>query len=99
MNIEKLKDKMATHEQYKTLCISTGDVSEGDLDWLRDNYDDMIMARDTGFIIKLYEDMESNFEEFNNLSHKAYMLLSLAHIAGFRMIEIDADAQPLLGEV
>lgn len=86
---------MRTHEQYKTLCISTGDISAEDLNNLKHIDSQMIMERDTGFFIKLYDEEEYNNDEFQSLSFKTMVIIHAARDAGFRVIEIDCDAERL----
>ena len=87
--------KMQKAEQYKTLCISTEDIGPQDLHNLHHIDSEMIMERDYGFFIKLYEEEEYNMDEFQGLDWKTLMIIKAARDAGFRMIEIDCDAQPL----
>jgi len=50
----------------------------------------MVMERDTGFLVKLYDDVEYFADE--PYSDNLRGLLMSAHQAGFRMMEFDSDA-------
>ncbi|MDC8832834.1 DUF5983 family protein [Alteromonas gilva] len=55
----------------------------------RDDFQ-MVMERDTGFVVKLYEEVEDFAGE--PYSCNLLGLLMSAHQAGFRMVEFDSDA-------
>ena len=97
MEYEKLEAAMLKQESYKTVCISTGDITERDIGMLEESDSNMVMSRDTGFFLKLYEERESNMEEFGGVSLRLLSIIQAAHGAGYRMIEIDADAQTISG--
>ena len=95
---ENLMQSMRHHEQYKTLCISTGDLGVQDLHNLKHIDSQMVMERDTGFFIKLYDEEEYNMDEFQGLDWKTKVIINAARDAGFRMIEIDCDADRLTAD-
>ena len=76
-------------ESYKAACLSTAHLTPADhrrLDRLQSN---MVICRDTGWFVKLYEEPENNFypfmsREFNDI------LVKLCH-SGYRMVEFDCD--------
>lgn len=94
-----LKLKMQEHEQYKTLCISTGDITEPDMKKLELAAEltgmNMIMVRDTGLFLKLYREEEYMTDMIGNLTPETQQIINAAIAAGFRMIEIDCDTEPL----
>ena len=51
----------------------------------------MIMGRDTGFFVKLYEEYSS--EVIDSLSMSARKVFALAYAHGYRMVELDCDAK------
>jgi hypothetical protein len=94
-----LKRKMQAHEQYKTLCISTGDITEPDMDKLTLTAGltgmNMIMVRDTGLFLKLYDDECYMTDMIDNLTTETQQIINTAIAAGYRMIEVDCDAEAL----
>jgi hypothetical protein len=88
-----LHNKLLSQEQYKAVCISTGDIPEADMDKLAEMglMGQMVTTRDTGYFIKLFEEAEYNDEEYSALSATTKAIFSAAHEIGFRMIEIDCD--------
>lgn len=92
MNIsEQLK---ASQDQYSTICISTAHVSKEDRTKLSrmcfDPNCNMIMKRDTGWFVKLYDEAEDNdYDVSEDLKALFYYCVE----AGFRMIEFDCDAE------
>lgn len=57
---------------------------------------EMIFARDTGWFVKLYDDVESNNEMFKDSPELQY-IAELALASEHRMIEFDGDAAHYLG--
>lgn len=96
------KRKFATdiHEdKYQCIGVSTSHLTSDDKDKLSltaDGECNMIMERDTGFFIKLYEETEYTHNLCDNLSQEAQDVIMACHAAGFRMIEFDCDADELL---
>jgi hypothetical protein len=89
------QELMNSIDQYKTVGISVDHISEADRDSLSELAADescgMILERDTGWFIKLYEDIDSNNRYL--ISEGLKSLLESCLKAGYRMIEIDCDAQ------
>jgi hypothetical protein len=94
-------------EQYSCLAVSTSHIKESDAKMLQHladsepNVCDMIMARESGFFIKLYEEEDEYLDDpeyehlnyYSTLSHEANALIELAYRAGYRLIELDCDAR------
>jgi len=85
-------------ESFKALVLSTGHLTEADRDTLVEAMNDpgepMIMGRDTGFFVMLYDDQDSNIGAFvtdHNLSTTFMIIIGYAHNKGYRMIQFDAD--------
>jgi len=79
-------------DQYRCLGVSTAHLSpEAQASLEREQGGGMIMERDTGWFVKLYDDI--NILQQMNLSTDLLQLLFTIHDAGFRMVEFDADAQ------
>lgn len=79
-------------DTYQVICINSSHLIDSDKDLL-DNLGTstgMIMKRDTGWFVKLYEDLESNY--LYDSSNELKKLFELCHAAGYRMIEFDCDA-------
>lgn len=85
--------------EYKAVAISTADITQHDMNNLPHIDSGMIMQRDTGFFIKLYEEAEYNLMEFQHLSFQLNTILQQAHYLGYRMVEIDCDAEPVMGHL
>ncbi len=85
----------ASQDSYRVISISTAHLSPGDIIGLdslaNDSECQMVMKRDTGYFVKLYDDIETNngfighSDSFDNIVINAYE-------AGYRMIEFDCDA-------
>lgn len=90
------KQAIPKHEdQYKCIAISTAHLDHHDRMVLENSDKNMIMGRDTGWFVKLYED-----EPLSGLSMftpKFQTLVSDIYAAGYRMIEFDGDAPVLDG--
>lgn len=88
------KELAATEDNYKVIGISTCHLSKADqvsLDELaQDEQCNMVMKRDTGWFVKLYEEKEYN--DGHAVSDNLKALLGFCFNAGYRMIEFDADA-------
>lgn len=81
---------------YKVVVLSTAHLTEGDKDAMElGNHDNsqMIMKRDTGFFVKLYDEVESNYCGF--MSESLLKIIRWAHHERFSMIEFDSDAREL----
>lgn len=87
-------------EEYHCLAVSTAHIRESDAKELQRLADappdvcDMIMARESGFFVKLFadENAEQRLNYYPGLSHEANALLELACRAGYLMVELDCDA-------
>ncbi len=91
-------DFLENYDTYRTTAISTAHLSESDKELLsylalRDDFQ-LIMERDAGYFIKIYEDVECYADETVYSDNLLGLILS-AHQAGFRMIEFDTDAPPM----
>lgn len=88
---------MCAEDQYKVIGISTAHLTMDDKSLLshlaqRDDTS-MCMERDTGFFIKLYDELTC-YEE-STYSENILNIVKLAIEAGFRMIEFDGDASEM----
>lgn len=84
-------------DTYACIAVSTSHFTESDLAKLSaTTSSNMIMERDTGFFIKLYNEKEYNQDLCDNLTHTAQDVIMACHEAGFRLIEIDNAADELL---
>lgn len=83
-----------TEDTYKAIGIYIGHLSKPDREALKELSEDgevtMVMERDTGFFVKLYD--EAKYNVYGELSDLANNILAFAYEAGFRMIEFDCDA-------
>lgn len=78
-------------ETYSGIALSTGHLSKDSLDWLNENYlkSNVMFKRDTGFIIKLYQDFILSYDDMpKELEH----IITVVICAGFCLLEFDADA-------
>ncbi|HAS6975738.1 TPA: hypothetical protein I7297_15270 [Vibrio parahaemolyticus] len=86
----------AANDQYKTLGVSICHIPLDEHEALNElSYApdcNMIMGRNTGWLIKLYDEPENNLG-YNGMGEEFHNILVSAVKAGYRMIEIDADAQ------
>lgn len=91
--MKALNSKLLKQEQYKVVCISTGDIHESDMDVLAgiSVNSDMVANRESGFFVKIYDDAESNDLEYGELSGVARDIIEAARELGFTMIEISCD--------
>lgn len=91
-----------TDDEYRTVCVSTAHLRSEDikaLDALCET--NMVMHRDTGFFVKLYEDIDhydmslpgAENSKYRLLSDECLTILRDAHDAGYRMVEFDSDAE------
>ena len=88
--------KVEQPETYSCAAISTAHMTLTDsmaLTRLVAQGDGMIMIRDTGFFIKLYEEPEYNRRD--KLSAGLNDLIEHLHSQGFRLVEFDQDADKL----
>jgi hypothetical protein len=92
INVQKAL--LASKDTYNVISISTSHISNEDrirLDvYSNDKTCNMIMNRDSGWFIKLYDDESAN--EAHGLSAPLTTLLNVCLNLGFRMIEFDSDA-------
>lgn len=80
-------------DAYNCIGINTSHLStmaQSDLNGLA-HTSEMIFARDTGWFVKLYDDVESNNEMFKDSAELQY-IAELALASEHRMIEFDGDA-------
>lgn len=85
-------------ETYSVLAASTGHIELADNGALRvaASQTGMVMARHTGYFIKLYQnDKAANIRP--GYSSSLQKLIEFAHDKGFGMIELDCDAETLEG--
>lgn len=87
-------DLLNTDDQYKCIGISTGHLTPHDIEQLRhlaarDDFQ-MVMERDTGFMVKLHE--ESEYFADDPYSDNLLGILMSVHQAGYRLVEFDSDA-------
>jgi hypothetical protein len=81
-----------TEDQYLCIALSTKHVERAVMEQLDEHRSDMILKRDTGFFIKLFEEFDSVVELFKGYPNSFLDMLDLLHQRDFRMIEIDCDA-------
>lgn len=88
---------IAHGESYRCVALSTAHLTPNDVAELSAlcGSNPMIMARDTGWFVKLYEEVESNVRP--ELSDTYNAIISAAVAAGFRLVEFDADATVIDG--
>ena len=84
-------------EQYKCLALSTAHLTKKDAALLSDlsSIDPMVMSRDTGFFIKLYDD-QGGGDDLNykgGYSPDLRRVISYAISHGHRLIEFDNDVE------
>jgi hypothetical protein len=89
------QELLDSEDQYKTIGISVNHVSEADRESLSELAIDescgMVLERDTGWFIKLYDESDSNNR--HSISDDLKSLLESCLSAGYRMVEIDCDAK------
>jgi len=95
-----LQGSLSTEECYRVVSINSGHLTQADNDALTAAADDvdetMVMSRETGFFIKLYEDEENaGCNLCHGHSETIKVIIQWAHQSGYRMIEFDCDAQVL----
>ncbi|MBT0587955.1 DUF5983 family protein [Alteromonas oceanisediminis] len=95
MGQSRINVLQSSTENYKTVCLSTQSINESDhkqLDILgRDSAEGMIQSRDTGWWVKLYNEPEYNHRD--GFSDDFNALLADCLVAGYRMVEFDADCE------
>lgn len=82
---------LAEKDEYRAICLSTGYLSPCDMekvDEVAGMTNNMVLKRDTGYFIKLYDVIELNGYGF---STRFMHLLDICLSAGFRLIEFDSD--------
>ena len=81
-----------TQETYTVLVLSTGLLTVADQFTLNALVEEnMVMRRDTGYFVKLYEEEEYNQASYGILSKAVRTIILESHKLGFRMIEFDRD--------
>lgn len=102
--IAALRERLANAqapETYGVMAVSTAHLTMDDHQHLHAQSEDsnMVMARDTGYFIKLYQDPEHNdslaMNRSANYSDTLNELIRFAVRNGYQMIEFDADAHIL----
>lgn len=91
MSVVRNVDVVEKVESYKALAVCTGHLPQDDMGMLKDSRSNMIMERDTGFFVKLYDDLECNLKEFFLMSDEFNKIISFAFDNGYRLIEFDRD--------
>ncbi|MDN3661125.1 DUF5983 family protein [Vibrio agarivorans] len=89
---------MKFNETYKTACVSTQHMQLNDVRELKVMCDEqmaMVAERETGFFLKLFEDVSEN--HYPKLSTELSALIKEAAEQGFRCIEFDCDAESVDG--
>lgn len=84
------------HDTYSVVALCTSHLSELDKDAIHDlrkGGNQMILKRDTGFFVKLYDEIGYNL--YDGFSDGFKNIVKWAHEAGFRMIEFDGAAEEL----
>lgn len=91
MELEKLAN--LNTESYSAVAISTGWLSDADRcildDMAKRSISNMVLVRDSGWFIKLYEELELNINP--EYSAELRLIITKAHQDGFRLIEFDCD--------
>jgi hypothetical protein len=91
INLSTLKTLTDSPEQYRTIIINTAHLSatgKAALDQRSvDGECDMVFKRDTGWLVKLFDDPECNQYQNNDLN----ALLALVLAGGYHMIDFDGD--------
>ncbi len=90
-----------SEDQYKCIALSTSHLDKDSckaLEELSDN-SHMVFERDTGWFVKLYDELDYNLElpsggrNIDKFPSQLTKIYTSALSAGFRMIEFDQDAQ------
>lgn len=90
-------------DEYRAIALSTAHITEADRDELAaaaTDGDTMVLMRESGFFIKLYEETEDGDGQSNyrhGVSESIKQIIRWAYNAGYRMIEFDSDAPFLEG--
>lgn len=93
---------LSARDTYRVVAVSTGHLTSSDMRYLESvsvrepNRDNMIMSRDSGWFIKLYDE-DDMYNHREGLSIAANEILRLAYMAGYRMVEFDSDAEVIDG--
>lgn len=96
-NDSMVNKMLEERDQYACIAVSTAALTHDDerlLDWLIGEHDNMVFSRDTGYLVKLYEEPEANLlckVDKNNYNIDKVLLAALS--AGYRMVEFDRDAE------
>tara|TARA_R110002167_G_scaffold204404_1_gene408434 strand:+ start:3741 stop:4055 length:315 start_codon:yes stop_codon:yes gene_type:complete len=83
---------LAEIETYKAVALSTGHLTEADRDYLAvlSTQSSMVMSRDEGFFVKLYEEMEPS--TIAHFGETLGAVIEWAYSLGVRLVEFDRDA-------
>lgn len=97
INYTQHNELLNTNSTYKVICFSNSHLPASDIEELKDRGEafeyGMIMARDTGVVVKLYSEIESDEELIEKgLSDYYNNIVIAAYKAGYGMIEFDVDA-------
>ena len=114
--VEQLENESATSrqaielissdDQYKCIAISTIHLNEHCKSALSAlaAHTNMVFERDTGWFVKLYDELEYNLEmpnsacyELGEIPSQLATIYSAALSAGYRMIEFDSEAEAYNG--
>lgn len=81
-------------EEYKCTAVNTGVLTAADKHMLgiESTRYGMILERDTGWFMKLFEEHEYMVEQAQKFGERAMGIIIAAHMSGYRMIEFDIDA-------
>lgn len=93
-----IRKMLEEKDRYSCVAISTAALTCYDQQLLAKlEYDsNMVMGRDFGWFIKLYEETDAltaMLGEVNDDCYNLHKILLNAHQAGYRMVEFDSDAQ------
>lgn len=90
----KNNELTTSSDQYKALGINISHFSAQDIETLtsmaNDENTNMVVARETGFFIKLYDDVNA---EYQGATIALQNLFKTVRQAGYRLIEVDTDAK------
>ena len=75
---------------YRAICLNTGHLTQSDISALEDASVNpgMVLKRDTGFFIKLFDEIERDSTYSDDLN----AIIEWGHGLGHRLIEFDSDA-------
>ncbi len=85
-------------DRYQVMALSTAHLTAKDSYLLTqatsNKYENMVMGRDTGWFIKLYDELEPSLS-LCQASQTLRRVVSWAHKSGYRMVEFDSGAEVL----